>query len=154
MMLVFGGTIIFNTLVMKKLVSISFICLFLGLSLLLNGQSGQMKEEAILCKKKWTIVNTKKRKHDFEIGEQFSFTIDKKFILTRNDYTSIGGTWKIVGGDELILLFNTNKEGENRKIPSIHKIVKLNEEQLILKYLYEEGKGKDKVKVKAKIYLQ
>lgn len=138
---------------MKTTLSIHLILFLLSLQYV-TGQISLMKGEAMLCKKKWTIVKTKKRKHDFEIGEQFSFTIDKKFILTRNDYTSVGGTWKLVGGNKLILLFNTNKEGENQKIPSIHKIIRLNDEQLVLKYLYKEGKGKNKVKIKAKIYLE
>ena len=110
------------------------------------------KREQILTGKKWTVTEVKKRKNDFEIGEVFSFTADKKFIISKNDYTSAGGTWKLLG-NKLILVFNTDKYGNNRKIPSKHKIIKLKDDKIILKYEYIEGTGKDKIKTKAKLYL-
>ena len=114
-----------------------------------------IKIEELLCSKKWTVVDVDRTKNDFEIGEVFSFTVDKKFIIWRNNNTSIGGTWKIGSRNELIMLFNTDTEGNNRKMPSQHKILKITRDDLVLKYKYNEDKdkelGRKKSKVKAKL---
>lgn len=136
----------------KQLSVVSSILLFLILTGFTSAKIKVDKTEELLCSKKWTIVKVKKRRNEFEVGETFSFTRDKKFIISSNKYSSVGGTWKIYNGT-LILVFNTNKDGENRKIPSEHKIKKLSDKKMILKYDYLEGKGRDKKKVKAKLTL-
>lgn len=140
--------------VLKK----SILFLLLGFAISLQAKNPIAKIEQLLCSKKWTIVDVDRTKNDFEIGEVFSFTVDKKFIIWRNNNTSIGGTWKVSGRNELILVFNTDSEGNNRKMPSLHKILKITRDELQLKYKYLESKdetlNREKSKTKARLTLR
>jgi len=123
---------------------------FLSLALIIQAKNPISKIEQILCSKKWTIVDVDRTKNDFEIGEVFSFTVDKKFIIWRNNNTSIGGTWKVSGRNELIMVFNTDSEGNNRKMPSLHKILKITRDDLVLRYKYVEENDTDLDRKKSK----
>ena len=134
---------------MKALKKIILLTL-LGLAISVQAKNPISKIEELLCSKKWTIVDVDRTKNDFEIGEVFSFTVDKKFIIWRNNNTSIGGRWKISVRNEVIMVFNTDSEGNNRKMPSLHKILKITRDDLVLKYKYNESTDEDLARQKSK----
>lgn len=105
--------------------------------------NGQMKKEALLTAKKWVCLDVSKKrmtkKLDFDIGNEFSLSIDKKYSFKNNNYDYSNGTWKL---DGKFLYFFYNAKGTENKTETIkYKIIKLNETTLILKRL-ERPKGK------------
>lgn len=85
---------------------------------------------------------TKKRltkKLDFDIGNEFSLSIDKKYSFKNNNYDYSNGTWKLDGKN--IYFFYNAPGTENKVETSVYKIQTLNETTLVLKRL-AKPKGK------------
>lgn len=105
--------------------------------------SKQQKQEALLTAKKWTCMEVSKKrltkKLDFEVGNEFGLSIDKKYNFKNNNYDYSNGKWKIDGN---YLYFFYNAPGTENKIETTkYKILKLTETTLILKRT-ERPKGK------------
>jgi len=105
--------------------------------------NSQMKKEALLTSKKWICLDVSKKritkKLDFDIGNEFNLSIDKKYSFKNNKFDYSNGTWKL---DGKFLYFFYNAKGTENKTETIkYKIIKLNETTLILKRL-ERPKGK------------
>ncbi len=103
----------------------------------------QQKMEAMLTSKKWICLDVSKKrltkKLDFDIGNEFGLSIDKKYNFKNNNYDYSNGTWKL---DGKFLYFFYNAPGtENRTETSKFKIIKLTETSMVLKRL-EKPKGK------------
>ncbi|MGB0390882.1 MAG: hypothetical protein ACPGRC_00890 [Salibacteraceae bacterium] len=108
-----------------------------------SGVSKIQKQEALLTSKKWICMEVSKKrltkKLDFDIGNEFGLSIDKKYNFKNNNYDYSNGTWKI---DGKFLYFFYNAPGtENKTETSKYKILKLNETTLVLKRL-DRPKGK------------
>ncbi len=108
-----------------------------------SGLSKIQKQEALLTSKKWICMDVSKKrltkKLDFDIGNEFGLSIDKKYTFKNNNYDYSNGTWKV---DGKFLYFFYNAPGtENKTETSKYKIIKLNQTTLILKRL-DRPKGK------------
>ena len=108
-----------------------------------SGVSKLQKMEALLTSKKWICMDVSKKrltkKLDFDIGNEFGLSIDKKYNFKNNNYDYSNGTWKV---DGKFLYFFYNAPGtESKTETSKYKIIKLNETTLILKRL-DRPKGK------------
>jgi hypothetical protein len=103
----------------------------------------QMKLEAMLTSKKWVCLDVSKRrltkKLAFDVGNEFSFSIDKKYNFKNNNYDYSSGKWKLDG--KYVYLFYNVKGTENRIETAKYKIIKLNETTLILKRM-DKPRGK------------
>ena len=100
--------------------------------------------ESELTSKKWICLNVKRKKLEkldfrFEVGNELSMTIDKKYSFKNNDYNYQSGTWKL--DKKFLYFFYNSNDGENRVLSSKYKIVKLNNGRMMLKRL-ENPKGK------------
>lgn len=105
--------------------------------------SKQQQLEALLTSKKWICMEVSKKrltkKLDFDVGNEFGLSIDKKYNFKNNNYDYSNGKWKV---DGKFLYFFYNAPGtENKTETTKYKILKLNETTLILKRL-ERPKGK------------
>lgn len=103
----------------------------------------QMKMEAMLTSKKWICMEVSKKrltkKLDFDIGNEFNLSIDKKYSFKNNKYDYSNGTWKL---DGKYLYFFYNAKGTENKVETMKfQIQKLTETTLVLKRL-EKPKGK------------
>ena len=103
----------------------------------------QMKQEALLTSKKWICMEVSKKrltkKLDFDIGNEFNLSIDKKYSFKNNKYDYSNGTWKL---DGKYLYFFYNAKGTENKVETMkYQILKLTETTLILKRT-EKPKGK------------
>jgi len=103
----------------------------------------QMKQEALLTSKKWICMEVSKKrltkKLDFDIGNEFNLSIDKKYSFKNNKYDYSNGTWKL---DGKYLYFFYNAKGTENKVETMkYQIIKLTETTLILKRT-EKPKGK------------
>ncbi len=79
------------------------------------------------------------KKLDFDVGNEFGLSIDKKYNFKNNNYDYSNGTWKV---DGKFLYFFYNAPGtENKTETTKYKIIKLNETTLVLKRL-DRPKGK------------
>ena len=108
-----------------------------------SGISKQQKQEALLTSKKWICMSVSKKrltkKLDFDIGNEFGLSIDKKYNFKNNNYDYSNGTWKV---DGKFLYFFYNAPGTESKVETAkYKIIKLNETTLVLKRL-DRPKGK------------
>lgn len=95
----------------------------------------QMKQEALITSKKWICMEVSKKrltkKLDFEMGNEFNLSIDKKYSFKNNNYDYSNGTWKL---DGKYLYFFYNAKGTENKVETMkYKILKLTETTLILK---------------------
>lgn len=108
-----------------------------------SGTSKQLKMEALLTAKKWICLEVSKKrltkKMDFDIGNEFSFSIDKKYSFKNNKYDYSNGTWKLDG--KYVYFFYNAPGTENKVETAKYKIIKLDENTLILKRT-ESPKGK------------
>lgn len=75
----------------------------------------------------------------FEVGNELSFSIDKKYAFKNNDYNYQSGTWKL--DSKYLYFFYNASDGSNRILTSKYKLNKINESSLILKRT-EKPKGK------------
>ena len=108
-----------------------------------SGVSKLQKMEALLTSKKWICMDVSKKrltkKLDFDVGNEFGLSIDKKYNFKNNNYDYSNGTWKV---DGKFLYFFYNAPGtENKTETTKYKIIKLNETTLVLKRL-DRPKGK------------
>ena len=96
----------------------------------------------ILTSKKWICLDVSKKrltkKLDFDIGNEITFSIDKKYNFKNNKYDYSNGTWKLDG--KYIYLFYNAKGTENKVETAKYKITKLTDTTLTLKRL-ERPKG-------------
>ncbi|MCT4625250.1 MAG: hypothetical protein N4A46_16625 [Schleiferiaceae bacterium] len=103
----------------------------------------QMKREALLTAKKWVCLDVSKKrltkKLDFEVGNECNFSIDKKYSFKNNNYDYANGNWKLDG--KLLYFFYSPNTGENRVETAKFKVIKLTENEMVLKRL-EKPKGK------------
>ena len=126
---------------MKKAVLLSLVLLATATAF---AQSKSQKMEATLTSKKWVCLEVKRKKltkmdFRFEVGNELSFSIDKKFSFKNNDYNYQSGTWKLDG--KYIYLFYNSLDGANRTESMKYQIKKLSDSQLFLKRL-QNPKGK------------
>lgn len=126
---------------MKKSILIIFL---LSASFAVFGQTKAQKMEATLTSKKWVCLEVKRKKltkldFRFEVGNELSFSIDKKFSFKNNDYNYQSGTWKL-DGKYLYLFFNA-MDGTNRTESAKYQIKRLKPTNLYMKKL-ERPKGK------------
>lgn len=122
--------------------------LIIGILLLASistfAQSKSQKLESTLTSRKWVCLDVKRKKltkmdFRFEVGNELSFSIDKKFSFKNNDYNYQSGTWKM---DRKYLYFFYNAmDGSNRTESMKYQIKKLNSSELRLKRL-SSPKGK------------
>lgn len=102
----------------------------------------QMKQEALLTSKKWVCLDVSKKrltkKLDFDIGNECSFSIDKKYSFKNNKYDYSNGTWKLDG--KYLYLFYNAKGTDNKVETTKFQIKKLTETTLVLKRT-EKPKG-------------
>lgn len=123
-------------------------CLFVSLCLMMQFSHAQSKKdlqnEALLTSKKWICLDVKRKKLEkmefrFEVGNELSLSIDKKYSFKNNDYNYSSGTWKL---DRKFLYFFYNaSDGTNRTLSGKYKINKLSKSRLLLKRL-DNPKGK------------
>ena len=103
-----------------------------------QNMNSQLKTEALLTSKKWTCLDVKRGKLEridfrFEIGNELSLRIDKKYSFKNNDYNFKAGNWKL---DGKTLYFFFNAPGEEGRIETArYKIQKINAAELRLKKL-------------------
>lgn len=107
-------------------------------------QSKSQKLESTLTSKKWVCLDVKRKKltkmdFRFEVGNELSFSIDKKFSFKNNDYNYQSGTWKMDG--KFLYFFYNAMDGSNRTESMQYQIKKLNSSELRLKRL-TSPKGK------------
>ena len=103
-----------------------------------------MKKEAILTSKKWVCLNVSRKKLEkqdfrFEVGNELSLSIDKKYSFKNNDYNYASGTWKL--DKKFMYFFYDASDGSNRILSSKYKIQKLSPSTMKLKRL-ENPRGK------------
>lgn len=130
---------------MKNLAFLTIATAFLLLSEIpLNAQSNsQIKKESLLTSKKWVCLNVSKKKLSkidfrFEVGNELSFSIDKKYAFKNNDYNYQNGTWKM--DSKYLYFFYNASDGTNRIESSKYKVKSLTATKLRLKRL-EKPKG-------------
>ena len=108
-----------------------------------SANSKQMKKEAMLTAKKWTCLDVSKKKLTkklhFDIGNEMSLSIDKKYAFKNNDYDYSNGKWKLDG--KYLYFFYNAGDGTNKVLTAKYKIIKLNETTLVLKRT-EKPRGK------------
>lgn len=136
---------------MKNNLRIAIISLLIILPLALFGQAvpkGVDKEtvqrDAIITSKKWVCLEVKRKKltkmdFKFEVGNQLSLSIDKKYSFKNNDYNYQSGTW-LNDGKYLYFFYNA-LDGTNRTNSAKYKIITLDPSTLILKRT-DKPKGK------------
>ena len=126
------------------------ISLILSVLLLVSTQVSRaqskkdLETESLLTSKKWVCLDVKRKKLEkmefrFEVGNELSLSIDKKYSFKNNDYNYSSGTWKL---DRKTLYFFYNaSDGSNRTLSGKYKINKLSKTRLLMKRL-DNPKGK------------
>lgn len=128
----------------RKLALLASMLLILVTALHAQNMSKQLKTESLLTSKKWTCLEVKRAKLEridfrFEIGNELSLRIDKKYSFKNNDYNFMAGNWKL---DGKTLYFFYHADGEEGRVESArYKIQKITPVELRLKKL-DRPKGK------------
>lgn len=114
----------------------------LTISNLSFGQKYFDKDESVLASKKWTVIEVKSKNPVFEVGEEIRFDIDKKFQVSKNDYSFMTGKWFL--DDKYLILNVEGGEGIKRgkKVPQKMKIIKMTKTELKVKFKTEKTKEK------------
>jgi len=128
-----------RTQYMKKAIesiSLLFFILLLSASQLFAQSKKELQTESQLTSKKWVCLDVKRKKltkidFRFEVGNELSLSIDKKYAFKNNDYNYSSGTWKL--DKKFLYFFYNSRDGDNRVLSSKYKIQKLNQGRLMLK---------------------
>ncbi len=114
------------------------------------------KKENLLIGKKWMVVDVKhgKKKRGIEVGEEWDFTVEKTFTIKKNDNMMEGGRWRLNGKKLILLVEKTSKDGEGRDLPTEHKIRKLKDDLMVLKFKVNKNKKFSLKRQRAKVYFR
>lgn len=126
---------------------LSFITFFVSLLLLVptagfsqatpkSVDKSIVQQDALITSKKWVCLNVSRKKlsrqdFKFEMGNELSLSIDKKYSFKNNDYNYQSGTWKVDG--KFLYFFYNAMDGSNRTNTAKYKIRTLNSTTLLLK---------------------
>lgn len=103
-----------------------------------------VQQDALITSKKWICLNVSRKKltkqdFKFEVGNELSLSIDKKYSFKNNDYSYQSGTWKVDG--KFLYFFYNAMDGSNRTNSARYKIRSLNSTTLLLKRM-DKPRGK------------
>lgn len=103
-----------------------------------------IQQDALITSKKWICLNVSRKKltkqdFKFEVGNELSLSIDKKYSFKNNDYSYQSGTWKVDG--KFLYFFYNAMDGSNRTNSARYKIRSLNSTTLLLKRM-DKPRGK------------
>ena len=120
--------------------NILLIITFLSISSIGFSQKYFDKNESVLASKKWTVIEVKSKDPVFEVGEEVRFDIDKKFQVSKNDYSFMTGKWFL--DDKYLILNVEGADGLKRgkKVPQKMKIIKMSKTELKVKFKTEDTK--------------
>ncbi len=122
---------------------LTLIAAFLFISTIsANAQKYGSKEASLLASKKWTVVEVKSKEPDFEVGEEIAFDIDKKFRIKKNNMDRVTGTWFLDKDYLLLTVEGASGMGTGRRVPKKMKVLKMNKDELKVKYKIEKHKEK------------
>lgn len=121
--------------ILTLIVIMAIACSVQGFSQNVNKQQ---KVEAMLTAKKWTCLDVNRGKLEkidfrFEIGNELSLRIDKKYSFKNNDFNYKSGNWKLDG--KTVYFFFQSLEEEGRIETARYKILKVTPTILRLKKL-------------------
>lgn len=136
---------------MKNRLILTLTTLILSFPLSMFGQAvpkgvdkTTIQRDAVITSKKWVCLEVKRKKltkmdFKFEVGNELSLSIDKKYSFKNNDYNYQSGTWREDG--KYLYFFYNALDGTNRTNSTRYKIIKLNPSILVLKRT-EKPRGK------------
>ncbi|HBH48302.1 MAG TPA: hypothetical protein DDX98_06665 [Bacteroidales bacterium] len=127
----------------KNLLLTLVLMVIASLTLQLSAQDN-IKTEALLTSKKWICLDVSRAKLEkmdfrFEVGNELSMRIDKKYSFKNNDYNFSAGTWKLDKKD--LYFFYDDPEQAGRKLSTHYRIQKIKPNMLVLKRM-DRPKGK------------
>ncbi len=125
---------------MKKLNVLFLTIAFLATLSSVNAQSNreQMLMESVLSSKKWTCLEVSRKKlakegFKFEVGNDLSLSIDKKFSYKNNEHNYVSGTWK-VDGKYMYFIFDSQQHNGNTIVKK-YRVLTIDKNELKLKRL-------------------
>lgn len=103
-----------------------------------------VQSDALITAKKWICVDVTRKKmtkmdFKFEMGNELSLSIDKKYSFKNNDYNYQSGNWRSDG--KYLYFFYNALDGTHRTNSIKYKIITLDASTLVLKRT-EKPRGK------------